>query len=86
MDTPTLDQVIAEEKALQFSAFDADTALEIGMRVRELGKARGQAIACDIVLAGQRLFYAATNGLAAKTDGMLRRKGNLGGVYNELCN
>lgn len=77
MDTPTLDQIIAEEKALHFTAFDADTALEIGMRVRELGKSRGQAIACDIILAGQRLLYTTTNGLAAKTDGMVKRKGNL---------
>ena len=76
----TLDDEIAlmkeQEEALQFREFSADTAWELGCRLRELAMAASKPVAMGVWMAGQTMFYAGTNGITADNEDWLRRKRN----------
>ncbi len=49
-------QLLEEEKSLQFTEFSNQTALQIGLILVDLAKARGLSVAIDITN-GHQLFY-----------------------------
>lgn len=71
-------RLIAEqEAALQFAGFSADTAWEIGSRLRAAALERGAGMTFEIQVAGRTLFLAATNGAAPGQLDWIRRKRNV---------
>ncbi|WP_198937975.1 heme-binding protein, partial [Pelomonas sp. KK5] len=64
-----LDQDIAriaeQERRLRFERFSADTAWELGSRLREAARARGVAVTIEIRLARETVFFHAMPGTAA---------------------
>lgn len=68
--------IIAEqERVLQFTSFNADTAWRLGCRLRELATGRGAA-SMGIWIAGQTLFYATLPEAVPGQEDWLRRKRN----------
>ena len=75
LDPKQLQEVLAAEAAaLDFDAFDLDSAWEIGTWIRERALADGLGIGFSIVFGEQRVFHAATPGAAAVNDAWLERK------------
>jgi uncharacterized protein (UPF0303 family) len=75
--TNDLARLALQEEQLQFDAFSHDTAWQLGARLREAVEARGQAVAIDIQLAGQPLFFFAMPGTTADNVDWIRRKRNV---------
>ena len=69
-----LDQISQQEAALQFDHFDARTAWAIGSRLREVAEAMGVAVAIDVSLWGQALFFHAMPGTTPDNAEWIRRK------------
>lgn len=69
-----LDDLAAEEARLVFSRFDADTAFELGRRLRDAARRRGGAVAIEVAIAGRTLFFAAMPGTTADNAGWIARK------------
>ncbi len=65
-----------QESVLQFSAFSADLAWEIGSRLRADALARKAGMTFEIQIAGRPLFVAATNGAKTDQPEWIRRKRN----------
>ncbi|KRM12808.1 heme-degrading domain-containing protein [Paucilactobacillus suebicus] len=80
MIMPTSQEVEQEEKELQFTKFDNDTALQLGYRLVEMAKAKSAPVTIDITRTRQQLFHAALPGTAIDNDKWLQRKINT--VYN----
>lgn len=59
---PTLDSLARQEKALQFDSFSNAMALELGMKLVEMARKKGQAVAVDITRNGTQLFYHGMDG------------------------
>jgi uncharacterized protein (UPF0303 family) len=72
-----LEMITVQERTLQFTHFDEDTAWRLGMRVRELALARKLSIVFDVRRFGQPLFYTALAGTSPDNVEWVRRKGNL---------
>ena len=72
-----LERIAVQEERLRFDRFDADTAWEVGTRLRELAQARGQAVAIDIQVNGHPLFFAAMAGTTPDNVDWIRRKRNV---------
>lgn len=71
-------RLIAEqEAALQFSAFSADTAWDVGSRLRTAAVERKAAMTFEVQIAGRTLFLAATNNAAPSQLDWIRRKRNV---------
>ncbi len=71
-------KVIAEqEKQLQFAAFGADTAWDLGSRLRADAVARRAAMTFEIQVAGRTLFLATTEAAPAGQADWIRRKRNV---------
>ena len=66
-----------QEEELQFSRFDNDTALKLGLRIVEVAKRERKTITVDIGRNGQQLFHCALAGTAPDNDEWLRRKRNV---------
>ncbi len=78
--TPTIDlvRIAQQEERLQFDRFDADTAWEIGGRLKAAAEALGRPVAIDIALAGgQTLFAFAMRGTTPDNLDWIRRKKNV---------
>ncbi|WP_324278035.1 heme-degrading domain-containing protein [Blastococcus brunescens] len=71
---PSLAQLAAEEEELQFPAFSADDAWELGSALVADGRAQGLAIAVDITRNRHQLFHAALTGATPDNDSWIRRK------------
>lgn len=71
-----LARIAFQEERLQFDHFTAETAWELGGRLREAVKARSGAAAIDIQLAGQPLFFLAMPGTTPDNGEWIRRKRN----------
>ncbi|MVM37849.1 heme-degrading domain-containing protein [Spirosoma sp. HMF3257] len=71
-----LARIALQEERLQFDHFTAETAWELGSRLREAVKARRGAAAIDIQLAGQPLFFLAMPGTTPDNGEWIRRKRN----------
>jgi uncharacterized protein (UPF0303 family) len=68
--------ITEQEAALQFSTFNADTAWELGSRLRALVAKDARPTAFGIWMGGQTLFYAATPNVAPGNEDWVRRKRN----------
>ncbi|ARF78049.1 heme-degrading domain-containing protein [Kitasatospora aureofaciens] len=80
MNTPSPDylaQLLAEEKALQFAAFDNTTAFALGQVALDLAATAGLPVAILIRRNGQRIFQAALPGTGPDNDSWLDRKSRL---------
>lgn len=72
-----LQSIAAQEKALVFAHFDADRAWQLGAYLREMAKARGLALAIDVRMFGQPLFFCALEGATPDNVEWTRRKSNV---------
>ncbi|WP_170315647.1 MULTISPECIES: heme-degrading domain-containing protein [Spirosoma] len=72
-----LDRLAVQEQQLQFDTFTADTAWQLGTRLKEAAEAAGKAVAIEIQLAGQPLFFYAMPGTTADNADWIRRKRNV---------
>ena len=59
---PDLARIALQEQRLQFERFDATTAWTLGVRLKSAAEAHGVAVAIDIQLHGQPLFFYAMPG------------------------
>lgn len=73
-DEPSLEQIRAEEKELQFDRFGHDTAFALGSYLRGVALERGLGVVIDISLAGRQLFFVALEGSAADNAEWVRKK------------
>jgi uncharacterized protein (UPF0303 family) len=72
-----IEQIAIQEQQLQFDTFTASTAWEIGTRLKKAVEAQGLAVAIDIELAGQPLFFFAMPGTTPDNLDWVRRKRNV---------
>jgi uncharacterized protein (UPF0303 family) len=72
-----LERVAMQEERLQFRSFDANTAWKVGTRLRAAAEARRQAVAIDIQVNGQALFFNAMPGTTPDNIDWIRRKRNV---------
>ncbi|AUD01738.1 heme-degrading domain-containing protein [Spirosoma pollinicola] len=72
-----LAQLALQEKQLQFDIFNHETAWQLGTKLKEAVKARGKAVAIDIQLNGQPLFFYAMPGTTPDNVDWIRRKRNV---------
>lgn len=69
---------IAEQEArLRFERFDAQTAWELGQKLKQAAEALHSAVAIDISLWGQLLFFYAMSGTTPDNADWIRRKRNV---------
>ena len=73
----SLETIGRQEKLLQFSTFNNDTALEIGNKIVEFAKADKVAVSVDITMNGTQLFYHGMQGTTRNNQDWIRRKNNL---------
>jgi uncharacterized protein (UPF0303 family) len=69
--------IALQEERLQFNHFDAQTAWDLGSRLRETAETRQLAIVIDIQLHGLPLFYFALPGTTPDNPEWVRRKRNI---------
>jgi endoglucanase len=69
--------IARQEQALQFDAFNHDTALQIGLKVVELAREANKSVAVDITRNGNQLFYHGMEGTTRDHADWIRRKSNL---------
>lgn len=78
--TTNLQQDIAriaeQERRLRFASFTEDTAWELGSRLRALAGERGVAVAIEVRLARETVFFCAMPGTAPANADWARRKRN----------
>jgi uncharacterized protein (UPF0303 family) len=74
---PDLERIALQEQRLQFERFDATTAWTLGTRLKDAAEARGVAVAIDIQLHGQPLFFYAMPGTTPDNVDWIRRKRNV---------
>ncbi|MEK7727056.1 MAG: heme-degrading domain-containing protein [candidate division KSB1 bacterium] len=72
-----LARLALQEERLQFHDFDANTAWNIGARLRALAEARSLPVAIDIQVNGHALFFAALPGATPDNSEWVRRKRNV---------
>jgi uncharacterized protein (UPF0303 family) len=66
-----------QEESLVFAHFDADTALEFGLALRDVARAQQSAVTIDIRQGENILFFHAMPGTAPANADWARRKRNL---------
>ncbi|HVM70991.1 MAG TPA: heme-degrading domain-containing protein [Anaerolineales bacterium] len=69
-----LEKLLTEEQQLQFSAFNEDTAWQIGSWLVEYAVKNALPIAIDIRRGEQQLFHASRPGASADNDEWIKRK------------
>jgi uncharacterized protein (UPF0303 family) len=67
-------RILAEMDELQFPSFSKDDALDLGLRLVELGRQRSHSIAIDITKGEQVLFHAALEGATPDNERWIRAK------------
>ncbi len=72
-----LERIALQEQQLEFSCLDAQTAWELGARLRTMAEERGLAVVIDVRRFGQPLFYAALEGTTPDNVEWVRRKSNV---------
>jgi uncharacterized protein (UPF0303 family) len=72
-----IERVGLQERELQLPRLDAQTAWELGMRLRKMAEERGLAVVIDVRQFGQPLFYTAMEGTVPDNVEWVRRKGNV---------
>lgn len=72
--TNTLEQMLQEERELQFTSFNETTSWELGSRLVERARQEGLPITIDITRGSHQLFHAALSGTSADNDEWIKRK------------
>jgi uncharacterized protein (UPF0303 family) len=72
-----LERIALQERELQLPRLDAQTAWELGSRLRAMAAERGLGVVIDVRRFGQPLFYAAMDGTTPDHPEWVRRKGNV---------
>ena len=72
-----LERIARQERDLELPRLDAETAWELGSRLRAMAAERKLAVVIDIRRFGQPLFYAAMNGTTPDNVEWVRRKSNV---------
>jgi uncharacterized protein (UPF0303 family) len=72
-----LDRISLQERELVLPKLDAQTAWDLGSRLRALAEERGLAVVIDVRRFGQPLFYAAMDGTTPDNPEWVRRKSNV---------
>jgi len=72
-----LQRIAQQERELQLSRLDAQTAWELGSRLRAMAAERGLPVVIDVRRFGQPLFYAAMDGTTPDNVDWVRRKSNV---------
>lgn len=72
-----LARIAVQEKRLQFRAFDASTAWELGNRLKTNAEARALAVAIEIRVARETIFFYAMPGTHPTNADWARRKRNV---------
>lgn len=76
-----LDRLLAEEKALHFPHFNAETAWSLGKLIHDTAAVRDHAVAIEIVVNGQKLFFSALPGATLNNEQWIRRKGAVARMF-----
>jgi uncharacterized protein (UPF0303 family) len=69
-----LEQLLQEEKELQFTGFNEAIAWQIGSQMVERSVSKGLPIAIDITRGDHQLFHASLSGTSADNDEWIKRK------------
>jgi len=69
-----LNSLLQEEKELQFTSFNEDTAWQIGRWLVEYAVQQNLPVTIDIMRGQQQLFHAARPGTSADNDEWVKRK------------
>jgi len=72
-----LARIAIQERELQYSSFDEESAWKLGSRLRGLAVLRGHAVVIDVRRFAQPLFYAALAGTVPDNADWVRRKSNV---------
>ncbi len=72
-----VERIALQERELRLPRFDAQTAWELGTRLRRLAQQRGLKLVIDVRRFGQPLFYAALEGTTPDNVEWVRRKNNV---------
>jgi uncharacterized protein (UPF0303 family) len=72
-----LQRIAVQEERLQFDAFSADSAWQLGCALREEALVRGYRIAIEVRQHGFPIFYSALAGTSPDNADWLRRKRNV---------
>jgi uncharacterized protein (UPF0303 family) len=72
-----LERVALQESELELPRLDAQTAWELGVRLRTMAEERGLAVVIDVRRFGQPLFYSALEGTTPDNVEWVRRKSNV---------
>ncbi|WP_020559335.1 heme-degrading domain-containing protein [Thiofilum flexile] len=72
-----LERVTLQEQLLRFTHFDANTAWELGCRLRHKAFERQQSLVIDITVNGFQLFCCAMEGTTPENTDWARRKRNV---------
>ncbi len=74
--TTDIARIAEQERRLRPERFDADTAWQLGTRLRDIARERALLLAIEIRLARETLFYFAMDGTAPANADWARRKRN----------
>ena len=69
-----LKQLLQEERELQFTKFNEDTAWQIGSLIVEHAVKEGLPVTIDITRGGHQLFHASLRGTSPDNDEWIKRK------------
>ena len=72
-----MEKIALQERELVLPRLDAQTAWELGSRLRTMAAERGLAVVIDVRRFGQPLFYAAMEGTTPDNVEWVRRKSNV---------
>ncbi len=72
-----VERIGLQERELVLSKLDAETAWQLGSRLRAMAVERGLAVVIDVRRFGQPLFYAAMEGTTPDNVEWVRRKSNV---------
>lgn len=72
-----IQKIAMQERELELLRMDANTAWELGSRLRAMAAERGLAVVIDVRRYGQPLFYAAMDGTSPDNVEWVRRKSNV---------
>jgi uncharacterized protein (UPF0303 family) len=70
----SLEQLLQEERELQFTSFNESTAWKIGSQLVEQALRQGVSVTIDITRGSHQLFHASLPGTSADNDEWVRRK------------
>lgn len=76
-----LQQLAAQDKLLQLSAFDQTTAWKLGNRIKELAEADGVALSICVRMGKENVFFYAMPGTGPVNADWIRRKSNTSELF-----